>query len=164
MRDYLRFLIVVLGAVAAAAIPCANFAAGGGGGGGVEIETKPVDPNYEQAEKAIKAEKWDEAIELLNRAAARDDKNADVYNYLGYAERHRGNMDAAFKNYDKALALDPKHRGAHEYLGEAYLQAGNVAKAEEQLAALDKICFFSCHEFRELRDKIAQYKQKQARQ
>jgi tetratricopeptide (TPR) repeat protein len=165
MRSYLRYFVVALGCAAATLIPPVGFAAGGGGGGGgMEVDTKPVDPDYAQAEKAIKAQKWSEAIDLLNRAATRDEKNPDIYNYLGYAERHRGNMDAAFKHYDKALALNPKHRGVHEYLGEAYLMQGNLPKAEEQLAVLDKLCFFSCSEFRELREKIAEYKQKQARQ
>ncbi len=166
MHIYLRFFIIVIGCIVATVIPSVGLTAGGGGGGGGggEIDIKPVDPDYDKAEKAIKAQKWDEAIESLNRAATRDEKNPDIYNYLGYAERHRGNMDAAFKNYDKALALNPRHRGAREYLGEAYLMTGNLPKAEEQLAALDKICFFSCMEFRELRAKIAEFKQKQARQ
>lgn len=124
------------------------------------METQAANPDYAKARQAIEAKSWSEAVELLGRAAAVEPENADVYNYLGYAERHRGNLDAAFKHYERALALDPKHRGAHEYVGEAYLVVGDLAKAEEHLAALDKLCFFSCREYRELRDKIAQYKRK----
>jgi len=91
---------------------------------------------------------------------SRDEKNADAYNYLGYAERNRGNLDIAFKYYDRALALDPKHLGVREYLGETYLLTDNLPKAEEQLSALNKLCFFSCSEYRELKEKIADYKQK----
>jgi Flp pilus assembly protein TadD len=131
--------------------------------GGEPPPFKPVNADYSNAEQAIKAKNWNEAIGLLNRAATAEPDNADVYNYLGYAERHRGNMDAAFKHYAKALELDPKHRGAHEYVGEAYLLVGNLAKAEEHLAQLDKICFFSCEEYRELKEKIAEYKQKKAK-
>ncbi len=120
-----------------------------------------ADPDYVKAEKAINAKDWGTAVQLLTQAASRDDKNADIYNSLGYAERNRGNMELAFSYYEKALALDPKHRGAHEYIGEAYLMTGNLAKAEEHLAALDKLCFLSCLEYRELKDKIAEYKQKQ---
>jgi len=57
-----------------------------------------------------------------------------------------------------ALELKPDHRGANEYLGELYLQMGNLEKAEEQLARLDKICFFSCQEFSELQKTIQMYK------
>lgn len=55
--------------------------------------------------------------------------------------------------------INPKHVGVREYLGEAYLLVGNLAKAEEQLATLDKLCFASCSEYRELKEKIGDYKQ-----
>jgi hypothetical protein len=35
--------------------------------------------------------------------------------------------------------------------------AGNLTKAQEQLAALDKLCFFSCEEYRDLKMAIADY-------
>lgn len=161
MNARMQFALIACGMLIAAAPPSLPAM---GGGDVSAFDSKPVNPDYEKALAAIKAKKWDEAIALLNRAAAAEPQNANVYNYLGYAERQRGNLDAAFKQYDKALALDPKHRGAHEYVGEAYLLTGNLAKAEEQLAALDKLCFFSCEEYRELKEKIAQYKQKRARQ
>ena len=62
-----------------------------------------------------------------------------------------------FKHYGEALRIDPKHKGAHEYVGEAYLLVGNVAKAKEHLAALDKLCFFSCEEYRDLKKAIQEY-------
>lgn len=55
------------------------------------------------------------------------------------------------------LAIDPKHRGAHEYIGEAYLMLGNVAKAREHLARLDRLCTFSCSEYRDLKKAIETY-------
>jgi len=146
----------------AATTPSLSMASGGGGSSssGSSVPAKAVDPDYARAEKAIQAKDWTTAIDLLTQVAGRDEKNADVYNYLGYAERNRGNLDLAFKHYERALALDPKHLGAREYLGETYLLTGNLPKAEEQLAALDKLCFFSCSEYRELKEKIADFKQK----
>jgi tetratricopeptide (TPR) repeat protein len=123
----------------------------------------PADPNMEKANQAIKDKNWDQAIELLNKALARDDKNAEIYNLLGYSERNRGNLEAAFKYYDRALAINPRHRGAHEYVGEAYLMTGNLAKAEEQLAVLDKLCLFPCEEYSDLKAAIGEYKQKNAK-
>jgi len=155
---FVRCLLVVVFGMAGVLSPSVVSAAGGGGGD--FVESKPADPDYTGGVKAVEAKNWSQAIELLMRAMARDDKNADIFNYLGYAERHRGNMDQAFKHYAKALSLDPKHRGAHEYVGEAYLLTGNLAKAEEHLAALDKLCFFSCSEFRDLKAKIAEHRQK----
>jgi Flp pilus assembly protein TadD len=121
---------------------------------------KPVDQDYALAQKAIKAKDWAQASELLKKAASRRDSDADVYNLLGFAERNQGHMDAAFAYYEKALRLDPKHRGAHEYVGEAYLMVGNLPKAEEHLAALDKLCAPSCEEYRDLKKSIADYKRK----
>jgi len=121
---------------------------------------RPVDTDYENGMKAIKSQNWQVAIEYFNRVAAREPANADVQNELGYAWRKSGNLDLAFKHYDEALRLNPKHKGAHEYIGEAYLMAGNLPKAEEHLAALDKICVFSCEEFRDLKKAIEEYKQK----
>ena len=59
--------------------------------------------------------------------------------------------DESLVAYKQALTLDPKHRGAHEYIGMAYIQMGQPAKAREHLAALDKICTFSCEEYRDLK-------------
>ena len=156
----LRTLAVLLALAAAAAVPPLAVAAGGDSGSASSTPAKAGDPDYTRAEKAIEAKDWPRAIELLTKVVARDDKNADAYNYLGYAERQRGNLDIAFKHYDRALNLNPKHIGVREYLGEAYLLVGNLPKAEEQLAALDKLCTFSCSEYRELKEKIADYKDK----
>lgn len=109
---------------------------------------------------AIDARDWKKAIDNLNRAAAKEPRNADIQNYLGYANRKSGNLEAAFRHYDEALKLDPKHRGAHEYIGEAFLMAGNVAKAEEHLAVLQQLCGVSCEEYRDLQKSVAEYKAK----
>jgi Flp pilus assembly protein TadD len=122
----------------------------------------PRDPDYENGKKAIESKNWQLALEQFSRAAARDPNNADIHNYLGYVYRKSGNLDAAFKSYGEALRLDPKHKGAHEYIGEAYLMVNNLAKAEEHLAALDRICFFSCEEYRDLKKEIEEYKKRSA--
>jgi hypothetical protein len=69
-------------------------------------------------------------------------------------------MSLVFKHYNEALRIDPKHKGANEYLGEAYLMVNNLPKAKEQLAVLDKLCFFSCKEYSELKKSIADYEAK----
>jgi len=123
----------------------------------------PRDPDYDNGKQAIEAKNWKLALEQFGRAASRDPNNADIHNYLGYAYRKSGSLDAAFRSYGEALRLEPGHKGAHEYIGEAYLMANNLAKAEEHLAALDKICFFSCEEYRDLKMEIEEYKQRRAR-
>jgi tetratricopeptide (TPR) repeat protein len=124
----------------------------------------PRDVDYDAGKKAIASKNWKSALDNFGRAVARDPGNADIHNYLGYANRKSGNLDAAFKSYAEALRLDPKHKGAHEYVGEAYLMVNNLPKAEEHLAALDKICLISCEEYRDLKKVIEEYKKRPAKQ
>ena len=131
---------------------------GGGGGGGETAMAKPADPDYRAGLDAVKAKDWAQVVARMGAVVERDAKNADAWNYMGYAYRQMGDMDNSFKHYETALQLNPKHRGAHEYMGEAYLMVGKVAQAEEHLKALDKLCFFPCEEFSELKEKVADYK------
>jgi tetratricopeptide (TPR) repeat protein len=108
-------------------------------------------------QQAIDAQDWDGAIGRLQDYVGTHPKDADAYNWLGFASRKKGNLDDAFRYYDTALSLNPKHRGAHEYLGEAYLQAGNLPKAQEHLAMLDKLCWLPCKEYSQLKAAIADY-------
>lgn len=133
----------------------AVFAAGGGGSMESTPAAKPVDPNFTQGKAAIDKRDWGTAITAFQAVVAKDPKNADAFNWIGYAQRNQGNYEAAFASYGKALEIDPRHRGAHEYVGEAYLKQGNVAKAEEHLKQLDRICTFGCAEYTELKNKIA---------
>lgn len=123
------------------------------------VATK-IDPDYAAGKAAVVAKDWPRAIAALNTAAKRDNNNADIHNLLGYAQRNHGNFELALKHYDRALTLDPKHLGAREYLGELYLKQNNLTKAEEQRAALAKLCPKPCEELTELSEKIDGYKKK----
>jgi predicted Zn-dependent protease len=132
---------------------------GGGGGGGADPAPPTVReaPEYTAAVKAIKAGDYKKAIPLLETVTAREPRNADAFNWLGYAVRRNGDPAGSIPIYEKALAIDPKHKGAHEYIGEAYLTLDNLAKAKEHLSRLDKICVFSCSEFRDLKKAVDTY-------
>jgi Flp pilus assembly protein TadD len=122
-----------------------------------------LDPEYAAGKAAIAAKDWSTAIRLLSSAALRDTRNADIENYLGYAYRQSGRLEPAFTHYQRALELNPRHRGAHEYIGEAYLMANNLAKAEEHLAALQRICLIPCEEYEDLKKAVADYRARAAR-
>jgi Flp pilus assembly protein TadD len=122
-----------------------------------------LDPDYAAGKAAIAAKDWNAAIRSLSSAALRDTRNADIENYLGYAYRQSGQLPAAFTRYERALQLNPRHRGAHEYIGEAYLIANNLAKAEEHLAALQRICLIPCEEYEDLKKAVADYRARAAR-
>jgi Tfp pilus assembly protein PilF len=98
----------------------------------------------------------------LDRAIRTDPRNADAWNLLGFAYRHMGQMDKSFQHYEKALELNPRHRDAHEYVGEAYLQVGQLDGAEKHLKALDKLCWFPCEQYTELKEKIEKFKRARA--
>jgi predicted Zn-dependent protease len=160
-ESHMRYGQLALGLVISVLVNTVAVAAGGSGGGGGAEETAAQDPQYTQALAMIRAHEYAKAIPVLNAYAARSPADADVENYLGYANRKAGNLPAAFTHYKRALTLNPKHRGVHEYIGEAYLMQGNLAKAEEHLKELDGLCTFSCEEYRDLKAAIATYKAKQ---
>lgn len=120
------------------------------------------DPVLEKVSAATKREDWAGAAGVLRDALAADPSNANYHNLYAYSVRKgaKPDMNLVFKHYNEALRIDPKHRGAHEYIGEAYLMVGNVAKAKEHLSTLDKLCFFPCVEYTDLKKAIAEHEKK----
>jgi len=151
----LRLAAAAALAVAAVFTPCMAVA-------DPTTEDKPEavagDPDYAAGKAAHDRKDWPEAVKRFRQAALRDPENADLQNYLGFAYRHLGQLDAAFEHYKRALELNPRHRGAHEYVGEAYLLVGNLPKAEEHLAALRRICLLPCEELADLERAITEYR------
>jgi Tfp pilus assembly protein PilF len=149
------------------ALWCASGLAGAAGGTDAPSSNwsssgKAEDPAVKTAKGAIAAGDYASAQLGLKVALASDPGNADLHNLYAYSLRKGANpdMQLVFKHYNEALRIDPKHRGAQEYIGEAYLMTGNLAKAKEHLAALDKICFFGCAEYDELKKAVAAYEAK----
>ena len=120
---------------------------------------KPAaDPTFGRAKAMIEAKDYKGALPLLQQVVAKEPKNADAYNLLGYATRKSGNPNGSLQYYNYALTLDPKHLGANEYIGEAYLMLDRPQQAEQHLARLDSLCVFGCVEQRTLKAAIANYK------
>jgi Flp pilus assembly protein TadD len=138
--------------VLALAAPPAAFA-------DADVAAPPVNnADFDLGAEAIKSKSWDEAIKHLDSAARTLPANADVQNLLGYAYRNQRKFELAFKHYGEALRLDPQHRGTHEYIGEAYVLVGDKAKAQQHLAALERICGKGCEQYQDLARAIAQGK------
>jgi len=126
---------------------------------GDDDSTASTDPNFQEGRKAMESQDWNKAVELLSKAVQYDPKNADAHNFLGYAYRKAGKVDASFSHYNEALKLNPKHKHAHEYIGEAYLLTDNLPKAEQHLAELQKLCTpIPCEEYKELKRAVDNYK------
>ncbi len=126
--------------------------------GDVDVEASD-NADLKAGREAIDKQDWNAAVDHLSKAAAAEPNNADARNWLGFANRKLGNMEAAFAAYDEALRLDPANRHAHEYVGEAYLMVGDLDKAELHLAELQKLCTpIPCEEHKELKRAIDRYK------
>jgi hypothetical protein len=140
----------------------AGLLASGGALGAGDPVAEPKDPVLEKAAAATKKQDWAAAQGMLKDAVAASPQNANYHNLYAYSVRKGANpdMNLVFKHYNEALRIDPKHRGAHEYIGEAYLMVGNLPKAKEHLSSLDRLCFFPCSEFTDLKKAIASYEAK----
>ncbi len=113
-----------------------------------------------EARAAVKAERWPEAIKLLEQAIDRSPKDADAFNLLAYSQRKSGQIEKALKNYKIALKIDPDHLGAHEYIGEAYVLLGNAKEAQVHLKHLERLCPKGCEERDDLQRAISEAKKK----
>jgi len=105
---------------------------------------------YARAVGLINQERYADALIALADARAAIGPNADVMNYMGFANRKLARYDLALSYYGQALLLDPHHRGANEYLGELYIEMGRLDDARRQLAVLDRLCPYGCAEQEEL--------------
>ena len=106
----------------------------------------------EKKEKIEKAKTlYLKALGKLEKAYAKDKKNADILNYLGFALRKTGDFDKAEKFYLEGLKIDAGHLGINEYLGELYVQTNRIELAKERLQILNGC---KCEEYEELKELI----------
>ena len=144
-----------LAALLLSGIPTSSSAMGGNES---PARDKSSAADFALGRAAIDHKDWTGAIDAFNKVVAQDNRNADAWNWLGYASRKSGKLDAAFKYYDKALSIDPRHKGVYEYQGEAFLMANQLPKAESNLATLAKLCNSSCEEYKDLKEAVDDYK------
>jgi tetratricopeptide (TPR) repeat protein len=111
-------------------------------------------PELKAARAAIEAKNYDAALAQLKGISVKN-QSADVYSLMGFALRKTGDRAQSMTYYRKALDADPTHRGALEYQGELYVELGQIDKAKENLAKLEKICWFGCEEQGDLKEAIA---------
>lgn len=148
-----------LSIAAAFAVFCVGMALPAGANMGEDDSAGSSNPAWAEGKKAVESQDWPRAIELLTKLVQAEPENADAHNFLGYAYRKKGIFEASFNHYNEALRLNPRHRHAHEYIGEAYLLTGNLAKAEQHLAELRKLCTpIPCEEYRELSRAVDEYR------
>ena len=92
----------------------------------------------EKSSKALdKAHKYySKALEEFTDAVSHQPAMYQAWNYIGFANRHLGNYDAALTAYARALELNPSYPDAIEYRGEAYLGLNKIAEAKDAYMTL----------------------------
>ena len=108
----------------------------------------PDDALAEYAYRLAKAERYDEALDVLK--LLKNPNTAKALNYRGYATRKLGRVDEGIRYYRKSVALDPHYAQVREYLGEAYVIKHDMGRAKAQLAAIKAICGTGCEEYEDL--------------
>ena len=155
------FSVAATIALGIAMLPLAVKAAGSesGSSGGSGYTVAAVSKEMREATVMIRKEDYIGALTFLETEIAKNPDNADAWNLKGFASRKLDDYAASEAAYDKALAIDPRHKGALEYKGELYLTLGNLEGAENMFDRLNKVCFLSCKEKKQLAAAIRTYKQ-----
>ena len=160
LKKNIKFLIILFVLLGLSLHSNFVYAAGSSGDGGKDEVSlyksgKKLVLRAKKLEKKNKVEKakklYLKAYDKFEKAYAKDKKNADILNYLGYTLRKTGNFEKAEIYYLKGLELDSKHLGINEYLGELYVQTGRIELAKERLQVLDGC---KCEEYDELKELI----------
>ncbi|MBT6123086.1 MAG: tetratricopeptide repeat protein [Candidatus Puniceispirillum sp.] len=157
------FRVFTAGALAIL-IACAStmtFAAGSDSGSssttGYSTQGANNSKELREAIKLINRNLFEAALVPLALETMQNPKNADAWNYTGFALRKSKRYDESMDAYNKALAIDPEHAGALEYQGELYLTLKQPDKAKANLAKLKQQCSFNCKERDDLMRAINAY-------
>lgn len=84
------------------------------------------------AQQLLAEEKFGEAIDALNKAAAINSNAGPVFNSLGYAHLAQGDTAAAVEALKRYASMNPNEPNPHDSLGEALMAAGDLVQAEAE--------------------------------
>lgn len=95
------------------------------------------DPNHSEALHllgvcAMQIGKFDQCIELIEKALAIRPDTPAYYNNLAAAYHHKTDLDQSEKYYRKSIALQPNFVDAYNNLGNLYREKKDLRKAKEQ--------------------------------
>ena len=157
-----RFLIIATAASALCGVAWAS--GGGGGGGGGSMMPSASAPQYNPVEEyksgvsALQDQKYKDAITHFNRVLEVAPRNSNAWTLMGLSKDGAGDAKGARSAYEKAVRYDADNISAHQLLGVAEAKSGDTAKAQAELAELQKrdaACAGSCPKASELKAAIA---------
>ena len=97
-----------------------------------------------------------DAIRLFEQAATANPKNAEAFTLLGRSYADVGLDERAYRFYSIALEINPDERQALAWSGRIDAGAGEeeLAKAQEKLDRLERLCGSTCIEYMDLKSAI----------
>ncbi len=166
----LRALLVSTALIfAPAAVPAASSGGGGmsgdaGGGAGANSAPSTTAPRFDPAAEyragieALQAQRFAEAKRAFGNVLDVAPRDANTNFLAGLADAGLGDLSNARKHYEKAVKADKDLILAHRELAITYAKLGERAKAEAELAILNRLntsCAGSCAKAAELTTAIA---------
>jgi tetratricopeptide (TPR) repeat protein len=92
----------------------------------------PAGPDLEKAEALLRANRAQEAYDLLEPYEFDEAGNLKYDYLLGLAALQSGRPDKASLVFERVLALEPRYLGVRLDLGRAYYQMGDLARATQE--------------------------------
>jgi tetratricopeptide (TPR) repeat protein len=120
---------------------------------GPENPRLQMEPEYRDAVRLIKTEKFEEAIPILFRLDRQYPNDPEVLNWLGFTHRKLKDYPEAKRFYDAALRIEPTYRPALEYQGMWFIETGDIPAAKGNLEKLRRICA-ACEETKDLEEAL----------
>ena len=99
---------------------------------------------FQQGQQLLSAGKFDEAEDALEAALVADPRNRGAFVSLARVAQKQSLYGKSIRLANKALALEPNDLDALEVQGEAMVELGATARAQVNLAKLQKLCGNSC--------------------
>lgn len=103
---------------------------------GVQLSPDYIDAKVRLAEAYFKLSKFTDAIEVSNRALAKEPNNLHALQFRGSALGASGKVNEATADFQKILELDPTNHHAMFNLGVAYKEANLLNEAIEMYSKL----------------------------
>ncbi len=103
------------------------------------VQNAQID-DFAAGQEAIDAKNWSEAVSSFNKVVAKNPKNADAYNYLGYSNRWLGSTTRLLPPTARPWHWTPSTRARWNIRASPTWKTNQKAQADAQLAKLQAIC------------------------